>query len=82
MSDTIHRNEARIERRGEHLIRVDADGSCMHATAFEISLWERLQELEAVGTALCDNPSEEDDWECVRASDLNRLRQILGDRWQ
>jgi hypothetical protein len=80
MSNLLLRNEARIERRGEHLIRVDANGGCAPATAFEISLWERLQELEAVGTALCDNVSADEDWECVRASDLNRLREVLGDR--
>jgi len=27
--------------------------------------------------ALADNPGEDNDWECVRASDLNALRDIL-----
>jgi len=46
----------------------------MERTADELLLLDRC--LDAM-RALADNPSEDNDWECVRASDLNALRDIL-----
>lgn len=78
MSDTITpTTDSWIEDRGGCLVRVDAGGGCAPATRFEISLWKRLQALESAASALCDNPSEDDDWEAVRGSDLDALRALI-----
>lgn len=46
------------------------------------ALIERVEELEALGNALVRNETRDDDWECVRASDLDALRTALSENNQ
>lgn len=50
----------------------------VNARAFEHRA--EIERLQAIGTALVENETTEDDWECVRSSDMDALRAALSPR--